>query len=302
MGVAVRVLLTGALGYIGSPVVRALHAAGHHVTGLDTGWFVHQFAEPPAWPDRLVMADIRTRQGAERFDAVVHLAGLSNDPMGALDPTLTEDINFYGTVRLMAQYPRARHVVVSSASVYGAVEMADETTPTAPLSVYARCKAAVDVEAARYDAVSLRLGTVYGYAPGHRTDLVLNAMCAAPSHITARGNARRPIVHVDDVASVIACMLGRTERGVYNVVGHNVTVGELAERVQAATGARILYEQADDPRDYWCAGDRLAALWSPSHTDLDADIRALAGRDLPPREYRRLPALLELGVLTKEAA
>ncbi len=162
-----QVLVTGCLGYIGPVVTRRLHEAGHRVIGLDLGLFTSQHASMPEWPDSVFFGDIREGTGA-LAPVVVHLAGLSNDPMGELDPELTTSINIRGTIRLIREMARSRHIFVSSCAVYGAqAKTATEETRPRPLTTYARGKAMVDGFAPEIsrNVLSLRLGTVYGPLP-----------------------------------------------------------------------------------------------------------------------------------------
>lgn len=303
-----RVLVTGNLGYIGPVVTRALKAAGHYVIGLDTGWFLPNVAALPVWPDEQLFADIRQIERHE-FDAVVHLAGLSNDPMGAIDENLTNEINYIGTYRVLFTHMDARHVIVSSCSVYGANEMATEESEPNPLTMYAKCKASVDAFARdivdvdpRFESVSLRLGTVYGYSPGHRLDLVVNRMtydAVRGKGITVNGNASRPLTHVEDVASAIVFMLERPETGIYNVVGENYKMVDLGYAVSDFTKAKLMLRAGGaDQRDYAADGSKLRALgWEPQHTVVGSlpDLAAKTA-DLPGiyTRYERLTALKKL--------
>ena len=304
-----RVLLTGNLGYIGPVVTAALKRAGHEVMGLDTGWFLPNLAAPPEWPEEQVFGDIREDGLFLSADAIVHLAGLSNDPMGALNESLTERVNLDGTLNLIASHPDIRHVIVSSCSVYGAAEMATEETPVAPQTAYATAKAAVDYYVQRrnlrgLNAVSLRLGTVYGWSPGMRLDLVVNRMTYDATHglgITVTGNAARPLTHIEDVASAIVFMLDRPETGVFNVVGENWRMRDLAETIAWATKAKIREQDtgSGDARDYMASAAKLEALgWQSEWGVGDALADLLrAGHILglgSPFRYERLHALKDL--------
>lgn len=270
-----RVLVTGWAGYVGPHVVNLLRKRGHYVIGLDTGWFLHNYYGPVVAPDEAYFMDLRDAWRRDfEVDAVVHLAGLSNDPMSDIDPELTTEINYLGTAQLIGTHDKARHVIASSCSVYGTAEMADETTEPAPLSEYAKAKVAVD----RYvegmaGAVSLRFGTLYGQSPGHRLDLVVNRMCYDAVHgrgVTVFGNAARPLTHVRDAAASIvhAVELGYMA-GPYNVVGENWRMQDLGRAVADATGAQLIFKPGGaDARDYSASGERLRREvgWSPRRT------------------------------------
>ncbi len=303
-----RVLVTGFAGYIGPVVVKRLRDAGHYVIGWDTGWFLPSYAEIPTWPNKVRFTDIRDAHvRPERVDAVVHLAGLSNDPMGELSPNLTVDINVDGTMGVLRVLPAARHVIVSSCSVYGGRgDIAKEADETDPLTTYAECKDAVDDFVHRViqhtNAVSLRLGTVYGYSPGHRLDLVVNRMAWDAVNVgvvTATGNAARPLVNVEDVADAVLFMLDRPETGIYNVVGENVRMHALASSIgkYAAVPVRLLPPGADQ-RDYMASGDKLAALGFRPKRTVEGSLPVLFERTIrlpySRDRYERLPALKRL--------
>lgn len=296
-----RVLVTGNLGYIGPVIVRRLKEAGHYVIGVDTGWYVSNYAGEPVWPNIQYFEDIRgAGWPTHGYEAVVHLAGLSNDPMSDLDPALTQDINLAGTLGMLDS--RARNVIVSSCSVYGSTkELATEETTPNPLTPYAQAKADVDTfvhQRGYFDAVSLRLGTVYGYSPGHRLDLVVNRMvhdALNKGYVTATGNAARPLVHVEDVASAVLFMLTRQEGGIYNVVGENTRMYSLADTVASFAGVpRVYVNGGSDARDYAASGDKLRALGCEPQHSVVGSLPVLFERTmaLPKgRTYERLPIL-----------
>lgn len=254
-----NVLVTGFAGYIGPIVVRQLHESEHRVIGLDVGWFLPDYAEMPDWPDLALFTDLRDPAGLpDDIDAIVHLAGLSNDPMGDLDRDLTRRINETATLDLIRHYPNARHVVVSSCSVYGHTdEAATEATELRPLTAYAQAKAWVDYNAPLYadNVISLRLGTVWGYSPGHRLDLVVNRMMFDAIHkgvVTANGNAWRPLVHVEDVGWAVCEFVDADwSTGVRNIVGDNAQIDDLAELIADYAGVAVEHHpETADRRDY----------------------------------------------------
>lgn len=303
-----RVLVTGWHGYIGPVVVRRLIEARHYVTGLDTHWFAPNYAEPPTYPHHVIVGDIRDfAQHNTSPDVVVHLAGLSNDPLGDLDPELTHAINVNGTIGVLNALPSARHIIVSSCAVYGAnPALATEETPPNPLTRYALAKWAVDdvAHTPRFrNAVSLRLGTVWGYSPGHRLDLVVNRMvydAVTKGRVIATGNAARPIVHVEDVADAVSYAVTGGFTGIYNVVGENVRMHDLATKVANYGGVSCeLQPPGPDARDYMANGTKLWMLSWNAKRSLVRDLPDLftSTIGLPPRpdtDYMRLPALQQL--------
>ena len=307
-----RVLVTGNLGYLGSAIVARLKADGHSVYGQDPGWYLWTFAQPPVLPHIQVGTDIRDAWPHWlEPQVIVHLAGLSNDPLGDIDPGLTWRINARATMDLIASNPVIRHVIVSSCAVYGMAgdKSVNEDSDTSPLTAYARAKLSVDHYAhPRYDAVSLRLGTVYGYAPGYRLDLVVNKMihdAKQERHIRVLANAWRPLVHIEDVASAVAYMVTSPDRGIFNVAGGNYGVSEIAELIAEqfpGTTADWMPNDADN-RSYSVNTDRIRNLgWTPQRTPAGFAFE-MRDRDYPPNNYRRIDALRSLlvrGVLTSD--
>lgn len=275
-----KVLVTGWAGYLGPHVVRLLRERGHYVIGLDTGWFLHTYQEKPVYPHESIWMDLRDAWLDDfDVDVIVHLAGLSNDPMSNLDPELTRDINFTGTANLIGTNDDRRHVIASSCSVYGTADLATEETAPAPLTAYATAKANVDRFVADMDeAVSLRFGTLYGWSPGYRLDLVVNRMVrdALFSGIKVYGNAARPLLNVEDAASAIvyAAVEQTALGGVYNVTGENWRMQDLGKTVQAAvkkylgaTPSLTFLPSSGDARDYSVLDTKLRASgWQPTRT------------------------------------
>ncbi|HLI27354.1 MAG TPA: SDR family oxidoreductase [Chloroflexota bacterium] len=258
-----RVLVTGNLGYLGPPVVQALLEAGHEVQGLDSGLFAAAALEPgPAVHTR--RRDVRDVELEELHgvEAVVHLAGLSNDPLGMLDPALTAEINLVATVRLAYLARRAgvrRFLFASSCSVYGAAQApwVDEQTPPRPVTVYGEYKVAAEqrlvaLASPTFCVTALRNATAFGYSPNLRTDLVVNDLTAGAFlegaiRLNSDGSAWRPLVHVQDIARAVVLTLAApvetVNRQVYNVGAdeQNYTVMTIARAVAAhVPGSRVV--------------------------------------------------------------
>lgn len=271
-----RVLLTGHAGYIGTVLAPMLAARGHEVVGCDTELFGHcTFGPEPARIPNLGR-DVRDLRDADLdgFDAVIHLAGLSNDPLGDLDPALTIAINADASVALAAKALRAgveRFVFSSSCSNYGAGsdELLDEESPLNPVTPYGRSKVLAEQRIApladeRFTPVFLRNATVFGVSPRLRFDLVVNnltgwAYAEGKVFLKSDGRAWRPLVHVEDVARAFVTVLEAPRELVHNEcfnVGRNdqnYRVREVAAIVaQEVPGARVSFaERADaDARNY----------------------------------------------------
>ncbi|MDO5068250.1 MAG: SDR family oxidoreductase [Propionibacteriaceae bacterium] len=270
-----KVLLTGHQGYLGSVMAPVLRRDGHEVTGLDVGWFADCLLGPAPDDPPGLGVDLRdvTAQQLEGFDAVIHLAALSNDPLGNLAPGITYDINHHAAVRLAEvakQAGVARFLYSSTCSVYGAAGdgLVAEDAELAPVTPYAVSKVRVEAELddladESFCPVSLRNATAFGFSPRLRADIVLNnlvghALLTGEVLVLSDGTPWRPLVHAADIAEVFAAVLvapAQRVRGVKINVGseaNNVTVAEIAEVVAAETGAavRITGEAGNDPRSY----------------------------------------------------
>lgn len=271
-----RVLVTGHQGYIGSVLCPLLRAHGHTVAGLDTGFFEGcDFLEAPA-DVQMLRRDLRdlTAADLDGIDGVVHLAALSNDLMGQLDPRLTDDINHRSSVRL-AELARAagaqRFIFSSSCSMYGIGngEALNEEASLNPVSAYARSKvdSERDLSALATDSFSpvfLRNATAYGVSPRMRVDLVLSnlvgwAMTTGQIRIMSDGSPWRPLVHVRDIAAAMVAALTAPRAAIHNQAfnvgrdGDNFQVRDLAAIVRATVpGATITYAGtgAPDRRSY----------------------------------------------------
>lgn len=282
-----KVLCTGNLGYLGPLVVELLQKDGHVVHGVDTGMYLHQLAEPltpDMLPQRQYFGDIRDYPGGKGYDTVVHLAGLSNDPMGDLDPQETDAVNTMGTLAMMAKYRDAHHVFASSASVYGASdEVVSVGSPTAPQTAYARSKLAVEEELRQFyrKFTILRLGTLFGWAPNFRTDLVVNRMCwdAVNERRVTYNHAWRPLLHVAEAAKAFAAAVEFGPRGTKDIVQVSMQVARIAGLVFRNSPNFIDVEESPivDTRDY-----RLEATVTPSPDHaIEATVKDLMKRRLP---------------------
>jgi nucleoside-diphosphate-sugar epimerase len=272
----VRVLVTGSQGYIGSMLAPELHRSGYDVVGLDTGYFAQCTLVPDEVPVPTVRRDIRDLRATDLdgFDAVVHLAALSNDPIGNLNPSWTEQINLDGSVRL-AELARAagvrRFLFSSSCIMYGmsSAEVVDEASPLDPKTEYARSKVLGERAIGRladdtFSPVFLRNGTVYGLSPRMRFDTVFNDLlgrAVATRRVVVYGDGRpwRPVVHVRDLVRAFAVALEAPIESVHNEAFNtgaehlNHQVGELARiAVDAVPGCtlEVLARPSADQRTY----------------------------------------------------
>jgi nucleoside-diphosphate-sugar epimerase len=251
-----KVLVTGVDGYIGSVLGPTLLEHGHDVAGFDGGFYREGWLyEDGRMRPRTATCDIRSLQPSvlEGVDAVVHLAELSNDPLGEHDPRLTFDINHIGSVRLALLAKRAgvrRFIYTSSCSVYGAAadgSPRDETSPVAPQTAYAKCKVLVERDVGRladdtFTPVFLRNATAFGPSPRMRFDIVLNnlaghAWTTGKINMTSDGTPWRPLVHVDDICLAVLDALAAPREAVHGQIFNvgddeqNYRIREIAEIV-----------------------------------------------------------------------
>ena len=282
-----KILVTGHRGYIGTVLTGMLVDAGHSVTGLDNGLFD---IDTRLRSDNHVVSslDIDVRDVKEEslagFDAVMHLAGLSNDPLGDLNADWTFDINHLATIRLakMAKAQGVKKFIFSSTcSIYGASgdELLTETSTPKPVTPYAESKVRVEDDLMKladsdFSPVYLRNATAYGVSSALRADLVLNnlvglAYTTGTVLIKSDGTPWRPIVHIEDIARAFIAVLDAPDEVVANEVFNvgrtedNYQVRELADIVgETVPGARIEYaaDGGPDPRCYRVDCEKLPSL------------------------------------------
>lgn len=327
-----RVAITGAGGYIGSRLVPHLIERGHEVVSFDAGYFTDCYISPKLREQsaNFIYRDVRDLKAEDLavFDTVIHLAGLSNDPLGDINASLTEDINSLGTINMAREAKLAgveHFIFASSCSVYGGGagdRILTELDPADPLTQYASSKldgetflAAIEDE--NFRTTSLRAATVFGFAPRLRLDLVINELTAQavvgkPITLNSQGNAWRPFVHVDDLASVYSTVLeadaSEFNHTVYNVGTESTTstILEIANLISDATGVdvRIKDGASPDSRNYRVAFERFTEdfkAWTPKF-DTAAGVNHLVEQlklnnfdesGLQNSAFRRLPRVIE---------
>jgi nucleoside-diphosphate-sugar epimerase len=266
-----RVLVTGHQGYIGTVLAPMLVSAGHEVVGLDSDLYSScTFGEGvPAIPQ--IRKDIRDAERADLggCEAIIHLAALSNDPLGNLNPELTYEINHAASVRLARLAKEAgirRYIFSSSCSTYGAAgdQMLTEEAEFNPVTPYGHSKVLVEQQVAKladddFSPVFLRNATAYGVSPRHRFDIVLNnlvawAITTGLVYLKSDGSPWRPIIHVEDIARAFIAVLDAPSEVIHNqafnvgVNQENYRIRDLAEIVRGTVpGCRVEYAPDAEP-------------------------------------------------------
>lgn len=281
-----KYFVTGHRGYIGVHLVRQLKEAGHSVTGCDLNLFSGCEFDDFVKPDKEIIKDFRklTMEELKGYDAVMHLAALSNDPMGDLNEQITYDVNLHGSVNLAKLAKQAgvhKFLFSGSCSVYGKGEKLDlaEEDNLNPVSAYAVSKVQTEVEVGKmadnnFIPVYLRNATAYGYSPMLRIDLVVNNLLACAHargdiRIMSDGTPWRPLIHCSDIAKAFVSIAQADEKKIFNkainIGGNkeNYQVKDVAGFIkEVMPSCSIVYtgEVGADPRDYRVKFDLLNAL------------------------------------------
>lgn len=336
-----RVLVTGNHGYIGSLLMPLLTERGIDAVGLDSNFFANCTFGPEtaeSWTTlRMDLRDVAAGDLAG-FDAVVHLAALSNDPLGDINPGLTYDINLDGSLRLAQLAKEAgvgRFLFSSSCSNYGSSgdSLLDEQAELAPLTPYAVSKVKLERELARladdrFTPVFLRNATAYGISPRLRVDLVLNnltawAVTTGKIVLQSDGTPWRPIVHVEDICRAFLLLLEAPREKVYaqafniGASTENYRIRELATIVgETIPGCEVTFAggAGPDARNYRVSCDKLAQAFPEFHVKWNARSGAreiyeaylaagLSRAEFDGPRYKRLAhirQLLDAGTLSKD--
>jgi len=273
----VKILLTGSHGYVGSVLLPKLYR--HETTTLDIGWF-------GGTPD--IRRDIRdfsdSWYGDLPCDAIIHLAGVANDPCGELDPKLAWEINVLGTMRLADWAVRSgvkQFIYASSGSVYGVCdEEVTEDSPLLPLSDYNRTKMCAERVLLSYaDKIAVQIvrpATVCGWSSRMRLDVMVNSFVIQALEdkiIQFNGGGQwRPNIHIQDMTDLYVWLLDHPEvNGIYNAGFENLRISDIAEIISDRIGCGVIARTSNDPRSYRINSDRLLnAGFKPKKKIIDA--------------------------------
>lgn len=311
-----RILVTGGCGYVGSSLVPALLDDGHQVIVIDTEWFGNTL--PSSSQLRCITGDIRDSSiyPNEKFEVVVHLANIANDPSVDLNPELSWEVNTLATLQLLHWAKGASvkdFIYASSGSVYGLSDepRVTEDLPLLPISTYNKTKMVAEQIVSNwrdeFRVISLRPATICGYSPRMRFDLAVNLLtyqALSKKFIKVLGGTQvRPNIHIADMVQVYRHFINNRNipSGSYNAGFENLTILEIAKRIAGEVGAEIMVEESNDPRSYRLDSSKLLDTgFKPQYSISDAiedlKTRFIAGTLENSIMNNTVARMLELGL------
>ncbi len=281
-----RVLVTGGCGYVGSVLTRTLCEDGHDVVVVDDEWFGNHIKD--SVPATFIKEDVRNIDAInlDGIDTIFHMANIANDPGVELNETLSWEVNVLATQQLLDKARRAgvsQFIYASSGSVYGVKSEPNvtEDLPLVPISAYNKTKMVAERVCMSYSRDmqihNIRPATVCGVSPRMRFDVSVNMFvkqAVLDGKMTVFGGDQvRPNIHVSDLVGVYQHFLANPSlpSGAYNAGFENISIMEIAERIQTLTGAEIIRTPSNDPRSYRQDSSKLVATgFTPTNTVDDA--------------------------------
>lgn len=281
-----RVLVTGGCGYVGSILTQTLCEDGHEVVVVDDEWFGNHIKD--SVPATFIKEDIRNIDAInlDGIDTIFHMANIANDPGVELNETLSWEVNVLATQQLLEKAKRAsvsQFIYASSGSVYGVKSELNvtEDLPLVPISAYNKTKMVAERVCMSYSREmqihNIRPATVCGVSPRMRFDVSVNMFvkqAVLDGKMTVFGGDQvRPNIHVSDLVGAYQHFLANPSlpSGAYNAGFENISIMEIAERIQTLTGAEIIRTPSNDPRSYRQDSSKLAATgFTPTNTVNDA--------------------------------
>ena len=286
-----KILVTGSEGYIGSILMPLLITNGFTPVGLDVCYYSEANISKSFFPEyKLIIKDIRNFELSdlinENYEAIIHLAALSNDPLGMLDENLTFNINFQATVRMGEIAKKAgikRFIYSSSCSLYGlgSKQLLNEESPPYPQTAYGKSKILAEnglseLADNNFSPVFMRNATAFGLSPRMRFDLVVNSLCGFAKidneiKILGDGKPWRPLVHIHDIASAMINSLNQPKDKIHNQafnVGSNsenyqiLTIAEKVKERYPGCNISVAMKDAGDSRDYNVSFDKINKVLS----------------------------------------
>jgi nucleoside-diphosphate-sugar epimerase len=280
-----KVMVTGNLGYIGPVLIENLKHEGFYTVGIDSGLYINNFLKEYHCPDIQILKDIREIQISDMIDIdfVIHLAGLSNDPLGSFDESLTYEINYHATVNLAKLAKSAgvkRFIYASSQSVYGLSDKDDyltEDSITNPLTAYAKSKlmseeTIIELADSEFSCTILRPATAFGSSPNFRYDIVANGFVTDAIYqgiitVKSDGSPWRPLSHVKDISrAFLACLVAPTtiiNKQIFNVGtnNNNYRVVDILDFVKQIIDADVVFTNEHiDSRSYKVSSDKILRI------------------------------------------
>ncbi len=284
-----RIFLTGACGYKGTVLTKKLLDRGYKVTAFDIMWFGNYL--PKHQNLTVIEGDLRREESYDLsgHDAVIHLASVANDPCSDLEPLLTWEVSCLATMQLMDKAVRngiERFIYASSGSVYGVKEeeQVTEDLTLKPISEYNKTKMVAErvllSYADRMKVQIVRPATVCGYSPRMRLDVSVNMLtmqALTKGEITVFGGTQvRPNIHMDDITDVYLHLLDNPQhQGVFNAGFENISILDIAERVNKTIPTKITTTPSNDPRSYRINSDKLLATGFKPKKTVDDAIREI---------------------------